>query len=60
MLKDNQKTLINNLFNILLDINEEALENDEFYNWLNENYIVEKDLEEVIVELKAIKEKYNF
>ncbi|MFW6026869.1 MAG: hypothetical protein ACOCRX_11055 [Candidatus Woesearchaeota archaeon] len=56
MLKNKQKILIEKLFGVLKDINEEALNDDEFYSWLNENYVFESDLEELIIKLKNIKE----
>lgn len=56
-MKDNQKNLIENLYEILIKINEEGLKDDEFYNWLSKNYFFEKDLEEIIVKIKNAKEK---
>lgn len=47
-----QKKLIIELYDILLEINEEGLEDDDFYKWLNKNYFFEKDLEEVIYKIK--------
>lgn len=54
---DRQKNLINNLYNILININEEGLKDDDFYNWLNENYFFEDDLEEIIHKVKEAKNK---
>jgi hypothetical protein len=48
----NQKQLIDDLYNLLIEINEEGLKSDEFYNWLSQNYFFEEDLEEVIVRIK--------
>jgi nitrogen fixation protein len=56
-MKDNQKNLIDDLYEILIKINEAGLKDDEFYDWLSENYFFEKDLEEVIVKIKNAKEK---
>ena len=56
-MKNNQKNLIDDLYKILIKINEEGLKDDEFYDWLSENYFFEKDLEEVIVKIKNAKEK---
>jgi len=50
-----QKELIDNLYDLLVEINEEGLNSDEFYNWLSENYFFENDLEEVIHEVKKAK-----
>ncbi|ADQ14482.1 hypothetical protein [Halanaerobium hydrogeniformans] len=58
-MKDKQKNLIEDLYEILIKINEEGLEDDEFYSWLSKNYFFEKDLEEVIFKIKDAKEKYN-
>jgi hypothetical protein len=49
-----QKQLINDLYNLLIDINEEGLNDDDFYEWLNENYFFEKDLEEIIFKIKSL------
>lgn len=57
-MKDSQKKLINRLYDVLVNINEEGLNDDEFYNWLSENYFFEKDLEEVIYKLKMAKENF--
>lgn len=50
-----QKELIENLYDLLVEINEEGLNSDEFYNWLSENYFFESDLEEVIHKVKEAK-----
>lgn len=51
-MKDSQFKLLNNLYDNLCQINEEGLNDDEFYNWLSENYFFEKNLEEIIYQLK--------
>ncbi|MFW5891613.1 MAG: hypothetical protein ACOCUI_05290 [bacterium] len=51
-MKTKQKILIQRLYELLIEINEEALTDDEFYNWLNNNYFFEEDLEEVIIKAK--------
>lgn len=56
-MKVNQKNLIDDLYEILIKINEEGLKDDEFYDWLSENYFFEEDLEEVIVKIKNAKGK---
>ena len=56
MVDPKQQELIKKLHEVLLDISEEALNDDEFYNWLNENYFFEYDLEEVILKVKEAKE----
>ncbi|PTX14807.1 hypothetical protein SAMN04488598_1557 [Halanaerobium congolense] len=56
-MKNNQKELIVNLYDLLIKINEEGLEDDEFYEWLNDNYFFEKNLEEIIFELNNAKSK---
>jgi uncharacterized Zn finger protein len=56
-MKNNQKELIVNLYDLLIKINEEGLEDDEFYEWLNDNYFFEKNLEEIIFELNKAKSK---
>ena len=56
-MKDNQKELIDNLYDILTQINEEGLVDDDFYEWLNNNYFFEKNLEEIIFELNKAKRK---
>lgn len=58
-MNDRQKSLINNLYNILININEEGLKDDDFYNWLNENYFFEDDLEEIIYKVKEAKNKIS-
>jgi hypothetical protein len=56
-MQDRQIKLLNDLYNNLCEINEEGLNDDQFYNWLNENYFFEKDLEEIIHEMKSVLEK---
>jgi len=51
-MKDSQIKLLNDLYDNLCQINEEGLNDDEFYNWLNKNYFFEKNLEEIIYQLK--------
>ncbi|MFW5891647.1 MAG: hypothetical protein ACOCUI_05460 [bacterium] len=58
-MNDYQKSLINELYEILLKINEEGLEDENFYNWLSNNYFFEKDLEEIIIKIKDVKNKNN-
>jgi len=57
-MKKEQKELIYNLQEILIKINEEGINDDEFYEWLNNNYFFEKDLEEIIYKLKNAKDKF--
>jgi heme oxygenase len=54
-----QKELIDKLFNTLVEINEEGLDDDSFYNWLNKNYFFKEDLEEVIYKIKEAKKKLD-
>lgn len=56
-MQDKQIKLLNDLYNNLCEINEEGLNDDQFYNWLNENYFFEEDLEEIIHEMKSVLEK---
>jgi hypothetical protein len=56
-MKNNQKELIDDLYDILTQINEEGLDDDDFYEWLNDNYFFEKNLEEIIFELNKAKRK---
>lgn len=56
-MQEKQIELLNDLYNNLCEINEEGLNDDQFYNWLNENYFFEKDLEEIIHEMKSVLEK---
>lgn len=57
-MKDSQKKLVNELYDLLVNINEEGLNDDEFYNWLNENYFFEQDLEEIIYKVRKAKENF--
>lgn len=57
-MKKEQKELIYNLQEILIKINEEGINDEEFYEWLNNNYFFEKDLEEIIYKLKNAKDKF--
>lgn len=54
-MKETQKQLINELYDLLLKINEEALNDDQFYEWLSKNYFFKDDLEEVIYKIKKAK-----
>ncbi|TDP26838.1 MULTISPECIES: hypothetical protein [Halanaerobium] len=54
-MNDYQKSLINELYEILLKIDEEGLKDDDFYNWLSNNYFFEDDLEEIIINIKDAK-----
>lgn len=54
-MKDSQIKLLNDLYDNLCQINEEGLNDDKFYNWLNKNYFFEKDLEEIIYDIKKSK-----
>lgn len=56
-MKDTQKMLVNNLKEVLIKINEEAIEDDDFYNWLNNNYFFKEDLLEIIIKLKKAEAK---
>lgn len=57
MVNNKQLEMIENLHSVLLKINEEAINDDEFNNWLNRNYFFDKDLEEVINKVKKAIEK---
>ncbi len=57
-MKERQKELICELYNVLVKINEEGLNDDEFYDWLSKNYFFKKDLEEIIYKIKRVKEKF--
>lgn len=56
-MKSKQKELFDELYNILSKINEEGINDDEFYKFLNENYPFQEDLEEIIYNLKIITDK---
>jgi len=58
-MKTKQKILIQRLHELLVEINEEAINDDEFNGWLSENYFLKEDLEEVIIELKKAKDNFN-
>jgi|Wag4MinimDraft_11_1082651.scaffolds.fasta_scaffold02934_1 heme oxygenase len=58
-MKSKQKELFDELYNILLKINKEGLNDDEFYKFLNENYPFQEDLEEIIFKTKKMKETYK-
>ena len=45
-----QKELIQRLYELLIEINEQAINDDKFNHWLNQNYFFEEDLEEINVE----------
>lgn len=47
-----QSILIQRLHELLVEINEEAINDDKFNNWLNNNYFFEDELEEIIVRIK--------
>ena len=51
-----QEILIQRLQELLLEINEEAINDDEFNHWLNENYFFNEELEEVIMKVKKARE----
>ena len=54
-----QKNLINELYEVLLKINEEGMGDENFYNWLSNNYFFENDLEEIIIKIKDVKNNNN-
>ncbi|SDG16906.1 hypothetical protein SAMN04488598_1555 [Halanaerobium congolense] len=56
-MKESQKKLINSLYETLIKINEEGLNDDQFYEWISENYFFENNLEEIIHEIKKAKTK---
>ena len=56
-MKTKQKILIQRLYEVLVEVNEEAINDDIFYDWLNENYFFENDLEEIIINLKNANDK---
>lgn len=58
-MEKSQKELIEELYNLLIKINEEGLNDDRFYTWLSENYFFEQDLEEIIYHLKKAKDKFK-
>ena len=55
-MKTKQKILIQRLDELLAEINEEAINDDEFNNCLTENCFLEKDLEDILVQLKNTQE----
>lgn len=57
LLKEKQKKMIEDLHEILVNINEKAINDEQFYEWLNENYFFEHNLEDVIIKVKEAKEK---
>jgi NurA-like 5'-3' nuclease len=59
LVNDYQKSLINELHEILLKIDKEGLKDDDFYNWLSSNYFFEDDLEEIIIKIKDAKNNVN-
>ncbi|MFW6026098.1 MAG: hypothetical protein ACOCRX_07125 [Candidatus Woesearchaeota archaeon] len=54
MLSNKQKSLINELKKILQDINEEAINDDKFNDWLSNNYFFKDNLEEVLLRLRDV------
>ena len=54
ILKTKQMLLIQRLHELLVEINEEAINDDEFNDWLNENYFFKEDLEEIIIKIKNL------
>jgi len=58
-LKTKQEMLIQRLHELLVEINEEAINDEEFNDWLSNNYFFEKDLEEVIIKVKNVNDNIN-
>ena len=58
-MKTKQKILIQRLHELLVEINEEAINDEQFNNWLSKNYFFEEDLEEVIIKIKVSKNNIN-
>ncbi len=56
MISKNQKKLIENLHEILCEIHDEALNDEDFYNWLNENYFFQENLEDIMTKINSIKQ----
>lgn len=54
-MKNKHEKLINELYDILVRINEEGMNDEEFYEWLNNNYFFKQDLEEIISDIKKTK-----
>jgi len=59
ILKTKQEMLIQRLHELLVEINEEAINDEEFNDWLSNNYFFEKDLEEVIIKVKNVNDNIN-
>jgi len=55
-MKETQKQLIDELYDVLLKIENEAFNDDQFYDWLSKNYFFKYDLEDIIFEIKGAKE----
>ena len=51
-----QEILIQRLHELLLEINEEAINEEDFNLWLHENYFFSEELEEVIMKVKKARE----
>lgn len=58
-MKTKQEMLIQRLHELLVEINEEAINDEEFNDWLSNNYFFEKDLEEVIIKVKNVNDNIN-
>ena len=59
ILKTKQVLLIQRLHELFVEINEEAINDEQFNNWLSENYFFEEDLEDILIQLKNIKENIS-
>ena len=51
-----QEILIQRLHELLLEINGEAINEEDFNHWLHENYFFNEELEEVIMKVKKARE----
>ncbi|MFW6026266.1 MAG: hypothetical protein ACOCRX_07975 [Candidatus Woesearchaeota archaeon] len=54
-MNETQKQLIDELYDVLLKIENEAFDDDQFYEWLSENYFFKYDLEDIIFQIKKAK-----
>jgi hypothetical protein len=58
-MKETQKQLIDELYDVLLKIENEAFDDDQFYDWFSKNYFFKYDLEDIIFEIKNAKENID-
>lgn len=58
LITQKQVNLIKDLRKKLVEINEEAINDDNFYKWLNKNYFFQENLEDIIVKIKEVEENF--